>query len=433
MSATIQYPNTPGVKVKEVSLLPPSVVQVASAIPVFLGYTQKGNPNEAVRITSLKEYTDVFGGPYPYVFGTTSSQPRVFNLFENMRAYFDNGGGACYVIPVGNWATNLVIDSQHFIDSLVIVETLDEPTLIVFPEAVALSLTDYSSVANEATKLAASMGDRMVLVDTPVDVTLTGNANDLTDFRSALSQYLDYAAAYYPHVQVNYSWQIDETQSTYDGTLLSVLKSSGNADYATAIAGYRAEQVILPPSAIVAGIYAKTDRENGVWKAPANVALQSVIRPVVTISDSTQESLNVDANTGKSINAIRSFTGKGTLVWGARTLAGNSNEWRYINVRRLFLTVEESVKKAISQFVFENNDAKTWVKVNAMIGSYLNGVWKEGGLVGAKAEEAYFVQTGLGVTMTQQDILDGNMIVRIGLAAVRPAEFIVLEFSHFIR
>jgi hypothetical protein len=129
---------------------------------------------------------------------------------------------------------------------------------------------------------------------------------------------------------------------------------------------------------------------------------------------------------------LRQFVGKGTVVWGARTLDGNSNEWRYVNVRRLFITVEESVSKACAQFVFENNDAKTWAKVNSMIKSYLNGLWKEGALMGASAEEAYFVEVGLGTTMSQQDILEGKMIVRIGLAAVRPAEFIILEFSHFV-
>jgi phage tail sheath protein FI len=218
-----------------------------------------------------------------------------------------------------------------------------------------------------------------------------------------------------------------------DTDTLDDLKLRGSQDYLlalNALAPYL--KMTLPPSALLAGVYAKTDREKGVWKAPANIALQGVVKPMVAISDNTQDALNVDATTGKSINAIRSFAGQGTLVWGARTLAGNSNEWRYIPVRRLFITVEESVKKAIAQFVFENNDAKTWVKVSSMVNSYLNGIWKEGALLGAKAEDAYFVNVGLGTTMTAQDVLEGKMIVRIGLSAVRPAEFIVLEFSHFI-
>jgi phage tail sheath protein FI len=120
----------------------------------------------------------------------------------------------------------------------------------------------------------------------------------------------------------------------------------------------------------------------------------------------------------------------GTLVWGARTLAGNSNEWRYISVRRLFISVEESIEKATAFAVFEPNDATTWLKVKGMIDSYLYTLWQRGALQGAKAEQAYFVNIGLNKTMTPADIDNGLLIVEIGLAAVRPAEFIVLRFSH---
>lgn len=190
------------------------------------------------------------------------------------------------------------------------------------------------------------------------------------------------------------------------------------------------QRVTLPPSPAIAGIYARIDGERGVWKAPANVSIASVIGPVSKISDEEQGNLNVDPSTGKSINAIRSFTGKGTLVWGARTLLGNDNEWRYVPVRRLFITIEESTRKASSFAVFEPNDATTWLKVKAMIDSYLYKLWEQGALAGSKPEQAYFVNIGLGKTMTAQDILEGRMIVEIGVAAVRPAEFIMLRFSH---
>jgi len=187
---------------------------------------------------------------------------------------------------------------------------------------------------------------------------------------------------------------------------------------------------LLPPGGAIAGIYAKTDNERGVWKAPANVSLSSVISPAVRISHEQQAEYNVDVNSGKSINIIRSFTGKGTLVWGARTLAGNDNEWRYVNVRRFFNFVEESVKKATEQFVFEPNDANTWVKVQAMIENFLTTLWRQGALQGIKPEHAFYVAVGLGKTMTALDILEGRMIIEIGMAAVRPAEFIILRFSH---
>ena len=115
---------------------------------------------------------------------------------------------------------------------------------------------------------------------------------------------------------------------------------------------------------------------------------------------------------------------------GARTLAGNDNEWKYIPVRRFFNMVEESVKKATAQFVFEPNDANTWVKVRAMIENFLVLQWRAGALAGAKPDEAFFVKVGLGQTMTAVDILNGKMIIEIGMAAVRPAEFIILRFSH---
>jgi hypothetical protein len=219
------------------------------------------------------------------------------------------------------------------------------------------------------------------------------------------------------------------------------LASSQNVTLAS-LAGTQAEQynkiklllneqrIVLPPSAAMAGIYARVDREQGIWKAPANEGVIAVLSPVVKITDKQQEQLNIDAKVGKSINAIRAFTGRGTVVWGARTLAGNDNEWRYISVRRLFITIEESAKKASAFAVFEPNNQSTWLKVRAMIESYLYSLWQEGALAGATAEEAYYVSVGLGVTMTSDDVFNGKMIVQIGIAAVRPAEFIVLRFSH---
>ena len=187
--------------------------------------------------------------------------------------------------------------------------------------------------------------------------------------------------------------------------------------------------VLLPPSGAVAGAYAAVDRTRGVWKAPANVSLADVSAVAVKINDQMQEDLNV-TTTGKSVNAIRAFTGKGILIWGARTLAGNDNEWRYVPVRRFFNMAEESIKKATEPFVFEPNDRGTWVRVRAMIENFLTVQWRQGALAGAVTEQAFFVKVGLGETMTAQDILEGRMIVEIGLAVVRPAEFIILRFAH---
>jgi phage tail sheath protein FI len=147
------------------------------------------------------------------------------------------------------------------------------------------------------------------------------------------------------------------------------------------------------------------------------------------IDSKEQDDLNVDANAGKSINAIRKFTGKGILIWGARTLAGNDNEWRYVSVRRFFNMVEESIRKACLPFVFEPNVVNTWIKVRGMIQNYLTTKWREGALAGAKPEQAFFVKVGLDQTMTQDDILNGRMIIEIGMAPLRPAEFIIIRIS----
>ena len=223
----------------------------------------------------------------------------------------------------------------------------------------------------------------------------------------------------------------DEGSSTSDAPKMSALKENKTILYNLLRTKLNEQRVILPPSPAIAGVYARVDRNRGVWKAPANESLLSVIAPVRKITNEEQERLNIDPkHTGKSINAIRAFTGKGTLVWGARTLAGDDNEWRYIPVRRLFNMIEESSQKSTAFAVFEPNDATTWLKVKAMIESFLYSLWERGALAGSTPEAAYFVNVGLGKTMTQQDILNGLMNVEIGVAAVRPAEFIILKFSH---
>ena len=240
---------------------------------------------------------------------------------------------------------------------------------------------------------------------------------------------------YYPALNTAITHLTSELEidvATDGGTAVKLgdMKVSQTAHYNNIKKLLADQRVILPPSAAVAGVYASVDRDRGVWKAPANVSLEAVVSPTLQLTDEQQSLLNIDATTGKSINAIRSFSGLGTLVWGARTLAGNSNEWRYISVRRLFISVEESIEKATSFAVFEPNDATTWLKVKGMVDSYLYTLWQRGALQGAKAEQAYFVNIGLNKTMTPADINNGLMIVEIGLAAVRPAEFIVLRFSH---
>ncbi len=186
---------------------------------------------------------------------------------------------------------------------------------------------------------------------------------------------------------------------------------------------------ILPPSAAMAGVYAMVDNSINIAKSPANVSVGNVISPVINITNEAQEELNLPLN-GKAVNAIRSFTGKGTIVWGARTLDGNSQDWRYISVRRTMTFLEQSIKIASERYVFEPNTATTWISIKATIENFLNNQWQGGLLAGSTPTDAFSVEIGLGSTMTANDILDGMLKLTVKVAIVRPAEFIVITFQQ---
>ncbi len=548
--------KTPGVYVEEISTLPPSVAEVSTAIPAFIGYTAAGK--KVARINTLLEYETIFGQAKSSKFTATTRLNSAsgltelvsiqrdtaaggsnFLMYYSLSLYFKNGGGSCYVVSTGDYNTTPA--KADFEAGLAELEKEDEPTLILLTDAVNLPSADYYDLCQQALAQCNKLGDRFAILD------VIGNSEE--DFRNEIgTSNLVYGAAYYPYLQTSLSFQYAEdgvkierlngakeavftwqrnfdkanqgngisvsysgsagatpqvkiiagttgdvtfeisnqqltirnvagktgeaiaaAWNTWKGTnnpqgfdvrqsgtgsgevdhtnnnfvaldaqqtaptssdTLITIKSTHTALYNQIKAAMTQQRVVLPPSPAVAGVYATVDRERGVWKAPANVSLSAVIGPVTKITHEDQENLNVDPTAGKSINAIRAFTGKGTLVWGARTLAGNDNEWRYVSVRRLFNMIEESTKKATAFAVFEPNDAATWLKVKAMIESYLYGLWEQGALAGPTPETAYFVNVGLGKTMTAQDVLEGRMIVEIGVAAVRPAEFIILRFTH---
>jgi len=472
--------KTPGVYIDEVSLLPPSVAAVETGIPAFIGYTQKTATssgedlkNKARKIYSLRQFEETYGMPEPEDDGLkitikdfvaadgttvvrsemrpemTSSTPSVHTMNYAMQMYFDNGGGPCYVISVGTY-TGAISDADLKV-GLGALASEDEPTMIVFPEAVKLGDGAYFGLYQLALDQAARLKDRFVLIDVKQANTKAEEVEngDIKKFRDgAITNNLRFGAAYYPYLDttVDYNFfgkedKIDiahkkiagdgsETPGAYDGQKLNALAASANLLYKQLKNLLSDVPMKMPPSAAMAGIYAKTDTDRGVWKAPANVGVASVIGPSIRLDDVIQANLNVDSTAGKSVNVIRHLTGRGTVVWGARTLDGNDNEWRYVNVRRFFNFVEESVKKATYRFVFEPNDANTWVKVRAMIENFLTLQWRAGALQGSKPEQAFFVRVGLGQTMTPDDVLNGRLIVEIGMAVVRPAEFIVLRFMH---
>lgn len=214
-------------------------------------------------------------------------------------------------------------------------------------------------------------------------------------------------------------------QTNYNQSLIAA-----SPTYKSILEELRSKLNLLPPSAAIAGIFTFVDTTRGVWKSPANVSLTMVNEPAINVSHAEQEKLNVDVMSGKSINVIRPFPGIGTLVWGARTLDGNSQDWRYVNVRRTLIMIEQSLKLATRSYVFEPNDGGTWITISSMINNFLYNLWKQGALAGPTPEQAYNVQIGLGSTMTPSDILDGIMRITVMLAIVRPAEFIALTFQQ---
>jgi phage tail sheath protein FI len=473
---------TPGVYIKEISTLPASIAAVETAIPAFIGHTDLATKNgEQVRgiptrITSMLEYESIFGLAQAESITITitdtytgennqeaklsvrtvkASPPATtsaYKMYYSLRLFFDNGGGPCFIISVDDFDAPPTVGNSTIATSLLgglaALEKVDEPTLIVFPDD--LTLAQGKSVYEAALAQCEKLKDRFVIMD--VKVNTTDPFVDAENFRNdgIGSGDLKYGAAYYPNLKsaLNLGYDSDSVtinqSHTYigagtsspaivdaaDGSNITALSAADPSLHRAILSAISKLYVKVPPSGAIAGVYARVDSQRGVWKAPANVDIRSVIGPSIKVSHEQQASLNVDASSGKSINVIRSFTGKGTLVWGARTLAGNDNEWRYVPVRRLYIFIEESVKKATEFVVFEPNDANTWLRVKTMIENFLAKLWRDGALAGAKPEEAFFVRIGLGITMTAQDVLEGRMNVEIGLAAVRPAEFIILKFSH---
>ena len=437
--------KTTGVYIEEITFFPPAIAAVDTAVPAFIGYTDKDDHKmEALKIRSLLEFEELFSlekWELTYTVNENLIEEDFSRnqLYYNMQLYFANGGGKCYVISLGSKAKGTEGSRQDFMDALDVLSKEDEPTLIVMPEAAALNYQDCMDIYQAALAQAANLMDRFVIMDVPQ------SENEVEDFRNGVGMNnLRFGAAYYPYLNTTISKYalvsdedisfknstIEEKEGVETKSLRNSDIGSGHLERQNMIRSIKEQTLVLPPSAAIAGVYGSVDATRGVWKAPANVSLNFVSSCVRKISHDEQAELNIHTEGGKSINAIRAFTGYGVMVWGARTLAGNDNEWRYINVRRFYNFVEESVKKATQQFVFEPNDANTWVRVSTMIENFLSNLWRQGALAGAAPQDAFFVKVGLDVTITRDDLLNGIMNVEIGLAVVRPAEFVVLRFSQ---
>ncbi len=412
---------------------------------------------------------------------------KTLYLYNSLRLFYANGGGDCYIVSVGSYDD--AISLSDLTAGLDAVRDLVGPTMLVVPEAAELGQSQHATLVQAMLRQCYEKQDRVAILDVwnidklAPNFTQADLADNIAPFRNDLasvnSLYLKYGMAYAPFLQtsivdpsevsfMNFSaGSRADLQTAIEGEIARLFPDAKIANLETGFFGelktidaiadadeqtkkfkqlnqnlvvqlpvfkdiyavMAAKLGTLPPSGAMAGIYTQNDATRGVWNAPANIGLVAVTGPTIRISNTMQDDLNMPIN-GLAINAIRDFVGRGTLVWGARTLDGNSNDWRYIQVRRALIYIEQSVELALNKFVFEPNVAQTWVTVSSMIGSFLRGVWSAGGLMGATPAEAFSVQCGLGSTMTAQDILDGRMIVQIKLQMVHPAEFIVLAFQQ---
>lgn len=493
--------KTPGVYIVEKSAFPNSVVEVATAVPAFIGHTEKavnGNKsllNKPWRITSMAEYHTYFGGaPTPaftiadaaadtpdFILGANkyklTQDSGKYLMYYSMLMFYSNGGGPCYIVSIGDYSGD-ALDKDLMIGGVDQLIKEQEPTMVVIPESVLLTEISDCTDVHQAMLMHCGykMRNRFAILDIYNGfLDRKDPAGDpVNTFRENVgTSFLDFGAAYYPWVNTSIIQNKDLSYQNIKNTdilkqiittelipadsdpknpkiaeltkkieeitqadLPEVEKSLLNKTLAAVSAVFndimkamKDKLNLMPPGAAMAGIYTMVDNTRGVWKAPANVSMSTVIAPTVNITHDDQEELNVPLN-GKSINAIRTFIGEGTLVWGARTLDGNSLDWRYINVRRTMIMLEESIKIASKAYVFEPNVANTWVTMKSMITNFLTGIWKRGGLAGASPDDAFSVHIGLGETMTPEDILEGILRITVLVAITRPAEFIEITFQQ---
>ncbi|WP_291528271.1 phage tail sheath family protein [Bacteroides sp. UBA939] len=490
--------KTPGVYIVEKNAFGNSVVEVETAVPAFIGYTEKAlNGTEELigkpwKITSMTEFIQYFGGmhtpkyticlktggeesaPSAKSFSVKTSSGSEFSiavendytLYLHMLLFFTNGGGPCYIVSVGKYETEF--KAADFETAFTPLEKEAEPTMIVIPEAVNLTDTACYSLQQKMVEHCNKMQSRISILDVfiqkyPADPK--AKVDYVENFRNGFStNFPSYAAAYYPYLNTSAladtditenmivlkdnvadfitHLDLDEKMITSFKTAFLTEENSGEMTkdinqallqnsviYRQLIKAVKDNLNLLSPSAAIAGVYCSVDNSRGVWKAPANVTVNSVVKPSVAINDYEQENLNIPMS-GKAVNAIRTFPGEGVKVWGARTMDGNSQDWRYVNVRRTMIYLEQSVKNAARAYVFEPNDAGTWINMKCMIDNFLRSVWKRGGLAGATPEDAFEVHVGLGDTMTAEDILDGIMRITVLVAVSRPAEFIEITFQQ---
>lgn len=432
--------TVPGIYIEEDASPAISVSQGATAIPLFIGRfspLDSKNAGAVIRVSSWLDFSQNFstvtglsasvaikstGSPTdkPTTYNYEVSAPKVAQTLAALflQLYFQNGGGACYICALNDSGdTNAlagIAEQADAIGEITLFAVADNEK--TYREAVYGALVGsleqnkgYFLLADsEDGKVPSGIGSSShIAVYYPPLIATSASALALDDSAVAITGYVD----------------VNKKTATTLAELQSVNKTLA-AEVSTKLESIVPEGGTVPPSVLMAGVYGKTDAQRGVWKAPANVVLNGVSDVSVRVTDDAQGEMNL-----AGINVIRNFSDRGIVVWGARTLLDDDN-WRYIPVRRLFDAAERDIKKAMRPMVFEPNSQVTWKRVQAAIDHYLYSLWQQGGLAGNKADEAYFVRIGKDITMTTDDINQGKMIVQVGMAAVRPAEFIILQFTQ---
>jgi phage tail sheath protein FI len=446
----------PPLYIEDTSVAPRFIRPLPSTIPLFIGHTKlAGHFHQPVTISSINEFVELFGDGgaqritvlldehEPGKILDIEVPPGHFCLYHHMKMYFANGGRKCTIISAGRGFTKNSGGTQDnyltdFLAALEIAETLTDENLLLIPEATRLAHAEYVQLIRAMISHCAIMPNRFAILDVYAGNTMR---EEIEEHRIDVGdENLRFAASYFPNLVSSYTPEFDAhnticVQKTGEGKQETPIDAHKlREELSMAVRALLQQRFIsLPPCSAIAGTYVRVDKDGGIWKASAGIALLDVIEPARRITDQQQEWINVDVLNGKSVNALRRFEGRGTLIWGARTLDGNNTEWRYIPVRRFFSALKKVLDDALRLYVLDANNVDTWQKVRWMIETYMSGIWKQGALQGRTPKEAFFVKVGPGETMTNSDVEEGRMIVEVGIAMVRPSEFIMMRITQQLR
>jgi hypothetical protein len=379
--------ETPGVYVEEVSTGAKPIESVSTTTAAFLGVAPKADAyvNEPRACNNWSEFVRDFC--------TTDSKGT--HLAYALYGFFMNGGRRCYVVNVGAGGSIAGTAKGGGVATL---EAYDEPSMILAPGFT--SPADYEALLTHCEK----MGDRVAILDAPESVT---DVKELTE-----TAIVDAAPPPAGKKKAVSSKARDSKYGTQYFPWLIVRDPFGTAN------------IHVPPSGHIAGIYANNDVVRGVHKAPANYPVRTAIGLTQLVTRDQQGQLNQ-----AGVNVIRFFAESGIRVWGARTLSKDA-EWRYVNVRRFFNMAEESIGRGTQWVVFEPNDQVTRNSVIRDIRAYLTLQWMAGALVGATREEAFFVKCD--AENNPPEVIDaGRLVVDIGIAPSKPAEFIIFRIGQW--